>query len=95
MIIEEIKYRGYGLTLQQATKRVEKSNPISGHQWSEDIPTGGRDYWTIDGPLASCNDKFYKLEKAKEHVDYLIMTGEKFYGWTDEDRTGHQIKRKK
>jgi len=62
-----IKYKGYGI--YRNSKTVWKHNKISGHSWPESIPLKS---FYISGSGASVNDRFMKVEKAKEHIDYII-----------------------
>lgn len=65
-LIEE--YKGYKIWRHV---RVEFITPLSAYTCSVNVPTK-RLY--IAGPGASVNQFFYKVEKAREHIDFLIFS---------------------
>lgn len=64
------KYRGYSIT--RKTRRIDKRNPISGHQWAEYEYVNGFD---LGGPYVLPNTSFRSVKKAMDHVDFMIKFG--------------------
>ena len=62
-----IEYRGYKIWTN--TKTVHKRNLVSGHTWTEQIPTKG---YYIAGPGIRTLQTFSKLQTVMEYVDFTI-----------------------
>ena len=67
-----VRYKGYGI--DRNTKAINKINPISGHEWSEDIPLRG--FHVSGGTLA---DRDYNtISKAKDAIDFDVKFNQVF-----------------
>lgn len=67
------EYRGF--KIYQCFRRVEKSNPISGHTWSEPEPISRYRIEAPEGfPPFLQPDDLRTEAGARKHIDYLIRT---------------------
>lgn len=62
-----IEYKGYRIC--QNTKTKYHRSKVSGHEWCELIPAKG---FHVIGKGIFSNEIFYKVEKAKEKIDFVI-----------------------
>jgi len=67
MKIEPEEYCGYKIWPE--VKTIEKSNPLSGYNWTENKRLST---FYVVGPGARVNDVYKNTKKAKEHIDFLI-----------------------
>jgi len=62
-----IEYKNY--KINRNSKPINKRSPFSGHEWTEFKPLSTL---SISGKYAIGDDNFKSVEKAKEHIDFLI-----------------------
>jgi len=72
MDISVIEYRGY--KIWQNTRSIPRHNPISGHHWNDQEIVKNSFY--ISGKGARVTDNYRSIQKAKDHVDFLIRAEE-------------------
>lgn len=65
--IEPVSYCGYNIWPE--VKTIEKSNSLSGHQWTENKKLSS---FYVAGPNSCVSTTFKTMEKAKEQIDFLI-----------------------
>jgi len=72
-----MEYKGYNI--HKNFKTTYESNPISGHSWPvyTELKT-----FHICGPMTFHSDKYRSIEKAKEHIDFLVKFGLNIPRWT-------------
>lgn len=67
--LSDVKYKGYTITRYSCrTKTVCERNPISGHEWSVEIPTNNKPYYVI---AERYGREFKTPDKAKEYIDFI------------------------
>jgi hypothetical protein len=67
---ECIDYKGF--VIGPDSKTVWKRNPISGHEWSEQVPKAG---FTVKGHGIGCTQNFRTVKAAKDMIDFVVKFG--------------------